>query len=47
MQRLSGLGAAGGLIAVDRDGGIVMHYNTPAMFRASVRDGEAAMVHIY
>jgi beta-aspartyl-peptidase (threonine type) len=46
-QRLSGLGAAGGLIAVDRDGGIVMHYNTPAMFRASVRDGEAAMVHTY
>jgi beta-aspartyl-peptidase (threonine type) len=47
MQRLSGLGAAGGLIAVDRAGGIVMHYNTPAMFRASVRDGEAATVHIY
>jgi beta-aspartyl-peptidase (threonine type) len=47
VQRLSGLGAAGGLIAVDRQGEIVMHYNTPIMFRASVREGEAAAVDIY
>jgi L-asparaginase / beta-aspartyl-peptidase len=47
MQRLSGLGAAGGLIAVDRQGEIVTHYNTPIMFRASVREGEAASVHVY
>jgi L-asparaginase / beta-aspartyl-peptidase len=47
MQRLSGLGAAGGLIAVDRQGEIVMRHNTPIMFRASVRAGEAASVHIY
>ncbi|MGA2862050.1 MAG: isoaspartyl peptidase/L-asparaginase family protein [Steroidobacteraceae bacterium] len=46
-RRLSGLGAAGGLIAVDQRGEIVMRYNTPAMFRASVRDGEAARLHIY
>jgi beta-aspartyl-peptidase (threonine type) len=46
-QRLSGLGAAGGLIAVDYQGEIVMQYNTPIMFRASVREGEAAAVHIY
>ena len=47
VQRLSGLGAAGGLIAVDRQGQIVMSYNTPIMFRASVREGEAAAVHVY
>jgi L-asparaginase / beta-aspartyl-peptidase len=46
-QRLTGLGAAGGLIAVDFQGEIVMQYNTPIMFRASVRQGEAAAVHIY
>jgi beta-aspartyl-peptidase (threonine type) len=47
VQRLSSLGAAGGLIAVDRQGEIVMRYNTPIMFRASVRAGEAASVQIY
>jgi beta-aspartyl-peptidase (threonine type) len=45
-QRLPSLGAAGGLIAVDRDGRIAIRYNTPAMFRASVRSGEAAQTHI-
>ena len=47
VQRLSGLGAAGGLIAVDRLGEIVTRHNTPIMFRASVREGEAAAVDIY
>jgi L-asparaginase / beta-aspartyl-peptidase len=46
-RRLSGLGAAGGLIAVDHRGEIAIGYNTPVMFRASVRAGEAANVHIY
>jgi beta-aspartyl-peptidase (threonine type) len=46
-QRLPALGAAGGLIAVDHDGTIVIRYNTPAMFRASVRSGEAASIHVY
>jgi beta-aspartyl-peptidase (threonine type) len=46
-QRLSGLGAAGGLIAVDHRGEIAIGYNTPVMFRASVRAGEAASVQIY
>jgi hypothetical protein len=32
---------------VDYQGEIVMRYNTPIMFRASVREGEAAAVHIY
>jgi L-asparaginase / beta-aspartyl-peptidase len=46
-QRLPRLGASGGLIAVDHRGEIAIRYNTPAMFRASVRSGEAASVHIY
>jgi L-asparaginase / beta-aspartyl-peptidase len=46
-QRLPRLGASGGLIAVDHHGEIVIRYNTPAMFRASVRSGEAPSVHIY
>lgn len=46
-QRLPRLGAAGGLIAVDHRGEIAIRYNTPAMFRASVRGGEAASIHIY
>ena len=45
-QRLPRLGASGGLIAVDREGVVAMRYNTPAMFRASVRSGERAVTHI-
>ncbi len=45
-QRLVALGAAGGLIAVNQHGEIAMGHNTPAMFRASVRAGEAASVHL-
>jgi beta-aspartyl-peptidase (threonine type) len=39
-RRLPALGASGGLIAIDSQGGIVTRHNTPAMFRASVRGGE-------
>ena len=46
-QRLAQLGAAGGLIAVDRHGEIAIGHNTPIMFRASVRAGEAASTAIY
>jgi L-asparaginase / beta-aspartyl-peptidase len=46
-HRLPSLGAAGGLIAVDSQGEIAICYNTPAMFRASVRSGEAARIQIY
>ena len=45
--RLTGLKAAGGLIAVDRNGEIVMQYNTPAMFRACVRSGETPTIEVY
>jgi beta-aspartyl-peptidase (threonine type) len=46
-QRLPALGADGGLIAVDHRGDIAIGHNTPIMFRASVRHGEAARVEIY
>jgi len=46
-QRLPQLGASGGLIAVDHRGEIVIRYNTPAMFRASVRSGEPVSIHVY
>jgi beta-aspartyl-peptidase (threonine type) len=46
MQRLPALGASGGLIAVDPRAEIVMRYNTPAMFRGCVREGEVARVYI-
>jgi len=46
-RRLTSLGADGGLIAVDASGHIAFGFNTPLMFRASVRAGEAASAHIY
>jgi beta-aspartyl-peptidase (threonine type) len=47
LVRLPGLHASGGLIAVDHRGELVMEYNTPAMFRARVRSGEAPIVEVY
>jgi beta-aspartyl-peptidase (threonine type) len=46
-ERLPRLGGSGGLIAVDGHGTLEIRYNTPAMFRASVRSGEAPSIHIY
>jgi beta-aspartyl-peptidase (threonine type) len=46
-ERLPRLGGSGGLIAVDRQGTLELRYNTPAMFRASVRSGEAASIKLY
>jgi L-asparaginase / beta-aspartyl-peptidase len=45
-ERLPRLGGSGGLIAVDRQGTLEIRYNTPAMFCASVRSGEAPRIHI-
>jgi beta-aspartyl-peptidase (threonine type) len=45
--RLPALGAAGGLIAVDQRGNLCLRYNTPVMFRASVRTGQPAEIHVY
>jgi beta-aspartyl-peptidase (threonine type) len=47
MARLGTLGADGGMIAVDRDGRICTRHNTPAMFRASIREDESAQIGIY
>jgi L-asparaginase / beta-aspartyl-peptidase len=46
-ERLPQLGGSGGLIAVDGQGSLEIRYNTPAMFRASVRSGEDPRIHIY
>jgi L-asparaginase / beta-aspartyl-peptidase len=46
-ERLPRLGGSGGLIAVDSQGNLEIRYNTPAMFRASVRSGEAPRIQIY
>jgi len=46
-QRLTALGADGGLIAVDHRGDIAIGHNTPIMFRASARQGEAAKADLY
>ena len=41
LERLSSLGAGGGLIAVDAAGGICMRHNSETMLHAWVREGEA------
>jgi beta-aspartyl-peptidase (threonine type) len=46
-ERLPRLGGSGGLIAVGRDGQIVMRRNTPAMFRASLRSDSPPSIDIY
>ncbi|MGX5658784.1 isoaspartyl peptidase/L-asparaginase family protein [Castellaniella ginsengisoli] len=46
-DKLPPLDGAGGLIAVDRDGTVVMPFNTEGMYRGSVVVGEPAFVGIY
>lgn len=41
------MGGSGGVIAVDRQGSIVLEMNTPGMYRASVRAGSAPVVAIF
>lgn len=47
MDKLQKLDAGGGIIAVDKLGNISLKFNTPGMFRASVKAGESIQVHIY
>ncbi len=47
LNRLLAIGGDGGLIAVDAAGNIAMPFNTDGMYRASVRQGEAALTAIY
>lgn len=44
---LAAHGGSGGLIAIDRDGAIVMPFNCAGMYRGSLRDGEAGQTAIY
>lgn len=37
-QKLTELGGDGGIIAVDKNGNMVMEFNTPGMFRATMND---------
>jgi isoaspartyl peptidase/L-asparaginase-like protein (Ntn-hydrolase superfamily) len=46
IRRLPTLGAAGGLIAIDRGGAVCMRFNTAQMYRATVREGAAVEIGI-
>lgn len=46
-QDLAAVGGDGGLIAVDAAGNLELPFNTPGMYRAAVREGEAARVRLY
>lgn len=39
-EKLKAAGGAGGLIALDKDGNIIMPFNTPGMYRGYARPGE-------
>jgi beta-aspartyl-peptidase (threonine type) len=45
-KRLSGLGGTGGIIAIDREGNIVMEFNTPGMYRG-YRNAKGTFTAIY
>ncbi len=47
MDKLQKLDAGGGIIAIDHFGNISLKFNTPGMFRASVKAGEPMQVRIY
>lgn len=47
MERLKKIGGRGGLIGLDRNGEIVMPFNTKGMYRAYKREGEQEFVGIY
>lgn len=46
-QKLKSQGAAGGLIALDKDGNISMPFNTPGMFRGYIKSGEMPKVLMF
>jgi beta-aspartyl-peptidase (threonine type) len=47
LEELPAMHGEGGVIAVDRDGRVVLEFNSEGMFRASRREGEAAAIAIY
>lgn len=44
---LKNAGASGGLIGVDKDGNIVMEFNTDGMFRAYLKEGENPVMEMF
>lgn len=46
-EELPAMQGEGGVIAIDRNGDVVLEFNSEGMFRASQRAGEAAFVGIY
>ena len=46
-NKLNAMGGSGGIIAIDRQGHMVMEFNTPGMFRASMNDKEELYIGIY
>lgn len=46
-QELTNLGGSGGIIAVDKEGEVVLVFNTSGMFRASQKAGEAPYVAMF
>ncbi|MBK5912354.1 beta-aspartyl-peptidase [Rhodothalassium salexigens] len=47
MDKLVKMGGDGGIISVDHAGNVALVFNTPGMYRASVREGEDAIIGIY
>jgi beta-aspartyl-peptidase (threonine type) len=47
LEELPAMNGEGGVIAIDRNGQVVLEFNSEGMFRASRREGEAAVIAIY
>lgn len=47
MEEIPALGGDGGLIALDAQGNISMPFNTPGMYRAYVKEGQAPVIGIF
>jgi beta-aspartyl-peptidase (threonine type) len=47
IDELAAAGGSGGVVAVDRDGALVLPFSTAGMYRGFVRDGTAIHTAIY
>jgi beta-aspartyl-peptidase (threonine type) len=45
-EKLTGMEALGGLIAIDKEGNVAMHFNTPGMYRG-YQNGGKTYIGIY
>jgi len=46
-DKLTELGGTGGIVAVDKDGNMVMEFNTAGMYRATMNDKGELVIGIY